>query len=135
MQKQSISITETKFKLKTILIAVGETIGITEGLSRSLEILKMIAETITIQSFGKITQVFTRTLTFLVDALIGKILRTKIEFDSAIIDIFNGDSAIINLFEGDSSIVMSKEGDSAIINLTEVDSSVVIIMEFDSSVK
>ena len=45
----------------------------------------MIAETITIQSFGKITQVFTRTLTFLVDALIGKILRTKIEFDSAII--------------------------------------------------
>ena len=97
--------------------------------------MKLIGETITIQSFGRITQKFTRTLTILVDAFIGKVLRTTISFDSAIVEVMSGNSAIINLFEGDSSVKDSHEGDSSIVESTEMDSSVITVMEFDSSVK
>ena len=96
---------------------------------------RAINETITIQAFSRATQKFTKAITFLVDAILGLVIRTRITFDSGIIESLDLNSAIIDNIVLYSAINDSINKESAIVDLSQFDSSVKEVMEFESVLK
>jgi len=127
--------TETKLRFKDIFLSVGETVRITETSLFAINVVRLVNETITIQVFSGAIQKFTKTITFLIDAVLGLVIRTRISFDSGVVVSLDLNSAIIDNIVLESGIndIINKE--STVVDLSQFNSSVKEVMEFESVLK
>ena len=127
--------TETKLRFKDIFLSVGKTVRITEISFMAINVVRLINETVSIQTFSGLSQTITKVVTFLVDAILGLVIRTRITFDSGVVVSLDLNSAIIDNIVLYSAINDNINKESAIVDLSQFDSSVKEVMEFESVLK
>ena len=90
--------------IKLIFRVINESVSITESFSKARNLGRFINETISI-SDSPLARIIRRIIkAFGVDAYIGKVITSELDFESVMIEIYDDESVILDIFDKETVI-------------------------------